>query len=167
MACSFSSESSRGWVSLKDAFWDECDVVNSDPANLTVKLGDGSTKTFARKQVCVCSYAYVMTRLVALSESACWQPSRATCHCEPVIAVRIPPRGYAGPAKLLVACRTIPGSAGWWPGAVQNCRFTLLSDVHVAYINSKLNRTLGCACWLSRSNSATGTRRRWRRRMTF
>jgi hypothetical protein len=61
-------------VSLKDGFWDECDVVNSDPANLTLKLGDGSTKTFARKQVCVCSYAYVMARLVALSESAFWQP---------------------------------------------------------------------------------------------
>lgn len=81
VACSFSSESSRGWVSLKDGFWEECDVVNSDAANLVLKLGDGSTKTFARKQVGACSYAYVMTGLVALSKSACWQPSRATCHC--------------------------------------------------------------------------------------
>lgn len=47
----FSAESSRGWVSFKDGFWDECDVKNSDDRSLTLLLSDGSTKTFARNQV--------------------------------------------------------------------------------------------------------------------
>ena len=47
----FSAESSRGWVSFKDGIWEECDVTGTDQNNLSLKLADGSSKTFPRKQV--------------------------------------------------------------------------------------------------------------------
>ena len=47
----FSAESSRGWVSFKDGIWEECDVTGTDQNNLSLKLADGSNKTFPRKQV--------------------------------------------------------------------------------------------------------------------
>jgi hypothetical protein len=46
-----------------------------------------------------------------------------------------PNSGYAGPAKVLGACRTMPGSAGWQSGALQIGRFASLSDVRVVYIH--------------------------------
>jgi len=49
--CSFSAESSRGWVSFKDGSWEECDIKNSDDTSLTLQLQDGSVKTFPKKQV--------------------------------------------------------------------------------------------------------------------
>ena len=116
---SFSSESSRGWVSLKDGFWEECDVINSDAANITLKLADGSSKTFARKQVRACAYA-------------CWCGSPRG---QPAPAGKCPPHQYKlrpfhcchGP---YAECECVGRVSGWWGcvavqgSGLEPCRLT-------------------------------------------
>eukprot|EP00960_Hanusia_phi_P044717 756782-Hanusia_phi.AAC.1 len=50
----YSSESSRGWVSFKDAFWEECEVTDSNDTQLTLRLSNGQVKSFPRKQIQFC-----------------------------------------------------------------------------------------------------------------
>jgi myosin-5 len=51
----YSSESSRGWVSFKDGIWEECDVVNSNAQQLSLRLKSGQVQTVNRNQV---AFAY-------------------------------------------------------------------------------------------------------------
>lgn len=50
----YSSESSRGWVSFRDGIWEECDVVSSGEADLTLRMKDRSVQTVKRSQVQFC-----------------------------------------------------------------------------------------------------------------
>lgn len=51
----YSAESNRGWVSFRDGEWEECDVVNSNQQQLSLRLASGEQRTVNRNQ---CQFAY-------------------------------------------------------------------------------------------------------------
>ena len=50
----YSAESNRGWVSFRDGEWEECEVVNANQQQLTLRI-NGQQRTVDRKQ---CQFCY-------------------------------------------------------------------------------------------------------------
>jgi hypothetical protein len=51
----YSAESNRGWVSFRDGEWEECDVVNSNQQQISLRLASGEQRTVNRNQ---CQFHY-------------------------------------------------------------------------------------------------------------
>jgi len=51
----YSAESNRGWVSFRDGEWEECEVVNSNQQQLSLRLASGEQRNVQRNQ---CQFAY-------------------------------------------------------------------------------------------------------------
>jgi hypothetical protein len=51
----YSAESNRGWVAFRDGEWEECDVVNSNQQQISLRLASGEQRTVNRNQ---CQFHY-------------------------------------------------------------------------------------------------------------